>query len=82
MSVCVVAFAGLLPFLPLAETAFASVVIFTSTGTISSLNFPSAIAASALRCDSAANWSACSRPMPNFFAIFSVPSPMFMYESG
>jgi hypothetical protein len=43
----------------------ASITVFvTGTGTISSSNRPAAIAATAFRCDSSANWSICSRVMP------------------
>ena len=57
-------------------------VIFTSTGMVSSLKFPTAMAASAFLCEFMENSSACSRVMPNLRAMFSVPSPMLMYASG
>src|SRR5258707_728394 len=77
--VCVVGFAGG-GFdleegpLPLAG----SEVIFTSTGMVSSLKFPAAMAARAFLWELAENASACWRVMPNLRAMFSVPRPMLM----
>ena len=59
------------PFAP-----FATTVVFTSTGTISSLNFPAAIAASAFLWLASENSSACSRVMPYLRATFSAVRPM------
>src|SRR5258708_2478933 len=63
--------------LPLLE----SDVIFTSTGMVSSLKFPVAIAARAFLCELAENSSAWSRVIPNLRAMFSVPTPMLIYAS-
>ena len=57
-------------------TALATTVVCTSTGTISSLNFPAAIAASAFLWLASENSSAFSRVMPYFLATFSAVSPM------
>ena len=47
------------------------------TGTISSLNRPALMAASALFCDAVANWSCCSRVICHFWATFSAVVPMW-----
>ena len=49
----------------------------TSTGVISSLNFPDAIAASAFSCDAAAKISCSARLMLYSAAIFSAVMPMW-----
>ena len=56
--------------------------VFFTTGTIWSAKRPSAIAAAARRCDSAASSSCSSRLMPHFSARFSAVMPMWPTPNG
>ena len=57
--------AGLFAGFPFRPSPLGSAVIFTSTGTVSSLNLSAARAATAFLWESTENWSAASREMPN-----------------
>ena len=50
--------------------------------TICDLKRPSAIAAAALRCDSTASASCCSRVMPHLVTRFSAVMPMWPTPNG
>ena len=56
--------------------------VFFTIGTICSLKRPSAIAAAARRCDSAASSSCSSRLIPHFSARFSAVTPMCPTPNG
>ena len=58
------------------STTMVSFFFFTSTGTISSLNFPASIAAQAFCWLAAANSSSCSLVSPHCSATFSAVIPM------
>jgi len=53
-----------------------------STGTISAANFPAACAATARRCDSAANASCAARETPALAAVYSAWEPMWTLQVG